>query len=247
MLRATHLLHVAWPLWGSRKAFTPPSIAGLRWWADGASAHSDGSGGADSWTDKGPLGFNLNVVSATHPTLLAADANGKPAVQFVEASSTSLKRASVALLTGQAYTYFFAIKLDALVTTRVPFSWTDAGGGTGIQVRVQATAWNVSQPAVYNASGGTPSTTGYHVIEVNRAAGAAPTFKIDGAATALTGATTADYLVGTDDLALGAQFGTGLFQSCRIAEGFVYDSSLSAGNASAARAYLGARYGIAVT
>jgi len=223
-------------------AFSPSQIAGLTFWLDAGVGITIATG-VSQWNDRSANAFNVTqATGGNQPTFLASDINGRPAVQFVAASSHNLARAASVTVPNQAYTIFCVKKEDTVGTQRTHFSSSSSATGLSLS-STAASAYDVRFLAVASHSGGTVPTV-YEVEEYTRAGtGTANFLKINGTTVGIGG--------GTGDMVIGAGIGVGMFASSeffngKIAELIVYDSGLSGANASAVRGYLGAKYGITV-
>jgi len=224
-------------------SFSPSQIAGLTFWLDAGVGITIATG-VSQWNDRSANAFNVTqATGGNQPTFLASDINGRPAVQFVAASSHNLARAASVTVPNQAYTTFCVKKQDTIVTQQTHFS--SSASATGLSLSMQPTSiYDVRFLAVASHSSVSTVPTVYEIEEFTRAGtGTANFLKVNGTTVSLGG--------GTGDMIIGAGIGVGMFASSeffngKIAELLVYDSGLSGANASAVRGYLGAKYGITV-
>jgi hypothetical protein len=225
----------------SANLFSPKSIPGLALWLDSARGITLNGSTVSAWTDQSGAGNNVSQgTGSQQPTFVAADASfgGRPSLSFASASVQCLLDASFPGV-AQPWTMVTAFSSDHSAAGWSASGNTSTGGGvfvtttsTGLSAGTQVLSANaVTTPQIVAGVANGASSALY----INNSQVAAAT------GNAGSSAITTTFVVAALNAA-GAQALNG-----KVANVLLYSGALTTAQLKTLFAYLGARYGIAVS
>lgn len=176
------------------------------WWHDPAVAASitkDGSNRVSSMLDLSTNGVDVTNAGAvgTWPVLAAAALNGYAVLDF---ANQTLNRSLGAAILGTDWSIFAVVSNRSAITTNGNvLRQGNVGTNQGLDITFPASARTVLHKGVAGHVGGTMPNNTFEVWWIERAAGAAPTLKVNGSNDVLTNAGSTNYLTGADTFNYG--------------------------------------------
>ncbi len=219
-------------------------------WFDAGRGITTVAGLVSQWNDIAVPSAPLSLVQSNalkRPTMLLSSLGTHPAVQFVAASSTHLILTNTNLFGSGAYAVVTCIQVDANVAVGGWFTNANSGANSGMSIVNVANKISVTHAGQGNHTTAADASTGvYQVWTSRRGAAAAPTLRINGVATTLTGATTTLTDPGaTANLILGSYIDpTQQYGTFRVAEVIAYAANISDTQAREVEEYLYEKYGL---
>jgi hypothetical protein len=163
----------------------------------------------DQWDDRSGNAVNFSATLTTRPAYSRYGLNGHGVLTF-DGSNDGMLASGVDMFGNSAYTWLAVMKFTTTAAFKIAFGNAGTGGG-GMYFAIHSGVGNrrISHPGAFDSTGGV-ATAGWEIVTIRRAAGAAPTLRINGANDALSGAGTTMTVPTTPNVHVGYHT-TGLF------------------------------------
>lgn len=243
---------------GVSAGFTPLDLTSLRAWYKADALSLNDNDAVATWPDSSGNGYDLaQAVGAAQPTYKTNIVNGRPVVRTVDDYMGTASGAGTRFFSASAATIWLVYKQPAASSVGAPFIWGthdvtnavglfgafsdnafyfDYGDETASAARISA-----AQPGGWDDA--------FHIVELYRS-GVTMTITIDGTVLVTSGAISDDLdPTGSAELWFASQSVTGATPSdgLDMAEMVFSNVAESAGNRTAMKQYLAAKYNITVS
>jgi hypothetical protein len=239
-------------------AIPPNGVAGLTFWVKSDTATYSDSGGTIPatangnavmrWNSQAGGGFQLNQAALdSQPTMQLAQVNGYPAVRYDGTNDWHTSDYITNFVTDALYVVYCVFKVSVVDTSAgATYSndavWSDLGGYFGQHLKTDGNLY------AYNYVGGDtfvalPFTLGSWMATRQRHAGGSMYLKRTGGGAEVSIGSGTTGSVG--NLFQVGRGGAGFYLGCDVAELFIYNVNVSAGDLTGLDQYITDRYGLA--
>lgn len=213
------------------RTYSPADLPGLKWWVEPDGIN--GTGSADSWTDKSGNGNTLSETGTNRPAIVTNVLNGFSGIQCVRASSQRLKKTNTVLINGSEFSFALVMRWDDTTGTTSDNAFSNSTAADGVILNRNTSAspntkWNVLYQGVANQNSTASITVGsFYIVSYVARRSSNGLFKLNRAASAISNSTGFANPGGTASLIIGSAADLTLPASITVVAGFLCNVALS--------------------